>query len=116
MSLDFPKIQELSKNNVLARVVIVDFKGSAPRETGTSMLVGNASTFGTIGGGALEVEAIELGRKVIETCIAETRTYPLGPSLGQCCGGTVTIAVEPVENLILNINEHLLIKTNQQSC
>lgn len=47
---------------------------------------------GTIGGGALEWEAIRIARKLIEAGTTEhTQTFPLGPNLGQCCGGTVVL-------------------------
>lgn len=72
-------------------VEIIATRGSAPREAGTAMKVTPARTEGTIGGGALELEAIRHARAVLETGGEDTRTLPLGPGLGQCCGGAVTL-------------------------
>ena len=79
----------------VVRIMIADHKGSAPRETGTSMLVHDKGTLGTIGGGRLELDA--MARAVAQLgdgpAIA-IRRQPLGPSLGQCCGGSVTLVAE----------------------
>lgn len=85
---------ETLKSNVqlhgkVARVAIVDTKGSVPRETGTEMLVWEGGQLGTIGGGALEFQAIQ------EAFNGDyLKTIPLGPDLGQCCGGSVTLVNE----------------------
>lgn len=48
---------------------------------------------GTIGGGALEWEAIRIARALLVKGEATHRqTFPLGPDLGQCCGGVVTLS------------------------
>jgi xanthine dehydrogenase accessory factor len=47
---------------------------------------------GTIGGGALEWEAVGLARDMLISGTDQMqRVMPLGPDLGQCCGGTVTL-------------------------
>jgi xanthine dehydrogenase accessory factor len=67
-------------------------KGSTPREVGASMIIGPESQDGTIGGGALEYEATRLARDMlIAGQMQMRRTFPLGPDLGQCCGGAVTL-------------------------
>jgi xanthine dehydrogenase accessory factor len=68
-------------------------QGSAPREAGTRMLVGAAQVWGTIGGGHLEFKAIDAARDMLRSGEAATRSehVALGPSLGQCCGGAVTL-------------------------
>lgn len=67
-------------------------RGSAPRDAGTSMRVFADHIEGTIGGGALEWDAIRSAREMLETGNRHaTRTMPLGPDLGQCCGGSVTL-------------------------
>jgi len=66
-------------------------QGSVPREAGTRMLVTATEALGTIGGGHLELAAIELARARLtraDHTPQETR-HPLGPALGQCCGGVV---------------------------
>jgi xanthine dehydrogenase accessory factor len=75
-------------------VVEVDAaRGSAPREAGTRMLVAADESAGTIGGGHLELKAIDLARAMLGEADPAPRThdYPLGPALGQCCGGAVTL-------------------------
>jgi len=76
----------------VARVVIAAHDGSSPRETGTAMLVWAGGQSGTIGGGALEHQATLAARTQTQTCRIER--IPLGPALGQCCGGAVTLVTE----------------------
>ena len=74
------------------RVTIAEAKGSAPRGAGTAMLVHDDRITGTIGGGALEWEAMRIARDMLQTGTPKARhPFPLGPSLGQCCGGAVTL-------------------------
>ncbi|MGR3377891.1 xanthine dehydrogenase accessory protein XdhC [Salipiger abyssi] len=73
----------------VARVVVAGVAGSAPREVGAAMLVWEGGQSGTIGGGALELMAAEAAL----THEGLSR-HPLGPSLGQCCGGAVTLLTE----------------------
>ncbi|MBT2302162.1 xanthine dehydrogenase accessory protein XdhC [Variovorax paradoxus] len=69
-------------------------QGSAPREAGTWMAVWAEGLTGTIGGGQLEFQAIEESRAWLAggPAIEGVRRYPLGPSLGQCCGGVVFLS------------------------
>lgn len=86
-------------------VQVDDIKGSTPRETGTRMLVAADAVLGTIGGGHLEWQAIDLARHLLAEATPATssaaatgprlqKTYPLGPTLGQCCGGVVVLGFE----------------------
>lgn len=88
-------------HGIFARVTVLKSEGSAPREVGAWMLVGVSDQIGTIGGGALELDATRLARKLFENRVAspdtwmrEVKDYPLGPSLGQCCGGFVKLLFE----------------------
>jgi xanthine dehydrogenase accessory factor len=73
-------------------VVVLEARGSAPRGPGTRMLVSGGQTVGTIGGGHLELEAIREAHALLSSGIApHQKHYPLGPALGQCCGGAVTL-------------------------
>ena len=73
-------------------VEITATRGSAPRDAGTVMQVTAFDSSGTIGGGALEYAAIATAREMLKSDAPEmTRNYPLGPNLGQCCGGAVTL-------------------------
>ena len=73
-------------------VTVVKTAGSVPRGPGTQMQVWADRTTGTIGGGTLEWQAMEEARAMlVEGRDRATRTIPLGPALGQCCGGSVTL-------------------------
>lgn len=76
---------------VLVRVERV--RGSAPREVGAWMAVFAQDTVGTIGGGRVEWEAMAHARGLLQQGpqVPCMRSYPLGPSLGQCCGGEMTL-------------------------
>jgi len=80
-------------------VEVVRTQGSAPREHGARMLVSADETVGTIGGGHLELKAIAAARLLLAggRCDREERHFALGPSLGQCCGGAVTLAFAPLD-------------------
>ncbi|MCX7567342.1 xanthine dehydrogenase accessory protein XdhC [Sulfitobacter sp. F26169L] len=67
-------------------------RGSAPRDAGTAMRVTATDCTGTIGGGALEYRAIATARRLLAAGQTDhTETIPLGPGLGQCCGGAVSL-------------------------
>jgi xanthine dehydrogenase accessory factor len=69
-------------------------KGSTPREAGVSMLVTASAVHGTIGGGRLEWDAIARARDLLAGAeTAATLEVPLGPAVGQCCGGHVTLSL-----------------------
>lgn len=78
-------------------VTIVGVEGSAPREIGARMVVDPDRRFhGTIGGGMLEYQAIEAAARDARGGRDGFRLerMSLGPDLGQCCGGRVTLALE----------------------
>jgi len=73
---------------------LVSVRGSSPRAEGTFMVVGLGAIFGTIGGGALEYMVIDHARRLIAEGRAEqAMEVPLGPEIGQCCGGRVTVSL-----------------------
>jgi len=74
--------------------------GSSPRDAGTAMAVTSRATRGTIGGGTLEHRATAIARQMLRDGQEErSETFALGPSLGQCCGGRVSLRFsrKPVE-------------------
>jgi len=74
-------------------VTITRTRGSTPRGAGTQMQIFAEGQSGTIGGGALEWEATRLARAMLaDGRAALTRSFPLGPDLGQCCGGAVDLS------------------------
>ncbi len=82
------------------RITVAGTAGSAPREAGAQMMVWPDRTEGTIGGGALEWDAMAEARRMLaEGRTRHRATIPLGPALGQCCGGSVTLVWEVAEAL-----------------
>ena len=83
----------------LAMISVLATEGSAPRGAGTRMLVTANTLVGTIGGGQLEFRAVEQARAILGHAVGAWRVqdYPLGPLLGQCCGGRVRLLVEHVD-------------------
>ena len=90
-------------------VEVVGARGSVPRGPGTRMLVAVDESIGTIGGGHLELKAISAARALIAAhserpgsgagarFAAREQSFALGPSLGQCCGGTLTLSFAPLD-------------------
>lgn len=84
----------IAAHGTVARVVIAAHDGSSPREVGAAMLVWQGGQSGTIGGGALEYEATTRARAMLAAGGARLDREALGPKLGQCCGGAVTVLTE----------------------
>lgn len=79
-------------------VTVARAKGSTPREAGTVMLVSANAIHGTIGGGQLEFMAIDHARRMLAAGMAEENLeLPLGPEIGQCCGGHVRLELNRVD-------------------
>jgi len=84
----------LATNPTAIACELTSVRGSSPREQGAFMLVGKADIFGTIGGGALEHLVIAHARRLIANGEAEAAMeVPLGPEIGQCCGGRVSVSL-----------------------
>ncbi|MEO9649339.1 MAG: xanthine dehydrogenase accessory protein XdhC [Roseobacter sp.] len=81
-------------HGLVARVVVASVRGSAPREVGASMLVWATGSSGTIGGGALEHQAMQAARQLKTPGKHFLTKHALGPDLGQCCGGAVELFTE----------------------
>ena len=82
------------------RITVTRTAGSVPRGPGTQMMVWADRTTGTIGGGALEWQAMAEARAMLRDGRAAGKvTLPLGPALGQCCGGSVTLDFAVAEGL-----------------
>jgi len=85
------------EDGVLVRVEST--QGSAPREAGTWMAVWADGLTATIGGGQLEFQATKEARDLLAGTRAPfdgIQRYPLGPSLGQCCGGVMFLSYERI--------------------
>ncbi|WP_370208107.1 xanthine dehydrogenase accessory protein XdhC [Pararhodobacter marinus] len=86
--------RSVKTQGAVVRVVICAHQGSSPREAGAAMLVWADGQSGTIGGGALELDATQKARAMLPGGAARVEKIALGPSLGQCCGGAVTLGYE----------------------
>jgi len=91
MSFDLKSLAvAVAEHGRVTRVVVAEVSGSAPREVGAAMLVWDGGQSGTIGGGALELAAAARALKKGDWL----QKTALGPGLGQCCGGAVTLLAE----------------------
>ena len=107
---DWPAmLRTLAAAAPVAMVSVLATEGSAPRGAGTRMLVTAAAQRGTIGGGRLEYRAVEQARAILAHPAGTWRVqdYPLGPLLGQCCGGRVRLLIEHVDAAALGWIENL---------
>ena len=92
---DLPALQTaITRHGRIARIVVAATEGSAPREVGAAMLVWPNGQSGTIGGGALEWQAIQRARALLQKGGSDLTRQALGPGLNQCCGGAVTLLTE----------------------
>ncbi|MFG0788373.1 xanthine dehydrogenase accessory protein XdhC [Delftia tsuruhatensis] len=101
----FNKVEQGLAQGPLCWVEVMDSRGSVPRERGAWMAVFADRMAGTIGGGHLEFDAIDRARSLLrgwatpgeqgsqggQVATEHQHRYPLGPSLGQCCGGVVML-------------------------
>ena len=98
-------------------VTVVAAKGSVPRRPGTRMIVTADTLHGTIGGGHLEYKAIDIARGVIANRGASAlHRFPLGASLGQCCGGLAQLLFEPVRGSIRWIDTLVELRAKAIAC
>lgn len=89
----------LDAGGIVARCVIVSVKGSAPRAMGADMMIRSSGQSGSIGGGSLEYQVAQWARDKLNEVPhsgfkRHLRDFALGPDLGQCCGGHVSLMLE----------------------
>jgi len=88
----------LAANPAAVVAELTEVRGSSPRSAGTFMLIGPSGIIGTIGGGALEHMVIERARQVLRDGEhGDDLDVPLGPEIGQCCGGRVNVEMRVVD-------------------
>lgn len=99
MSQWIDQMRQLSREGSFAMVSVLASEGSAPRGPGTRMFVTAEGQQSTIGGGKLEFQAVEQARALLALPRGSWRIqdYPLGPLLGQCCGGRVRLLLEHID-------------------
>lgn len=79
-----------------AVATVIGYKGSTPRKGGAKMLVfEDGTSVGTIGGGAVEHHVIQRAREVCRSDVPAIVDKHLTHELGMCCGGAVTVLLEP---------------------
>ena len=86
-----------------ALVTVIEVRGHAPREAGAKMVVTAERSWGSIGGGNMEISAVQRARAmlaggdrtpaVMEFGLTEHVSTQHGR---QCCGGQVRLLVEPI--------------------
>lgn len=93
----------LEAHGTCAMVSVVKAEGSVPREEGARMIVTPQGFHGTIGGGTLEWKALAQAQALLgKPRAVKMLRQSLGPDLGQCCGGRVTLAIESFDSSGLN--------------
>ncbi len=97
-------VAELRQNREAGVLVTVtDVRGHAPREAGAKMVVAARRTWGSVGGGNLEAEAVRRGRALLEAGTSQPQSFeshlsdkaPIQHGV-QCCGGEVSVLLEPL--------------------
>ncbi len=82
----------LQRSEPAVLVSVSEAQGSTPRDAGTQMAVSATAISGTIGGGQLEWLATARAREILSGAIEPGPfEVALGPGIGQCCGGRVTL-------------------------
>jgi xanthine dehydrogenase accessory factor len=98
MAKVWARIREtIERHGTAGLLSVIGAAGSVPRETGARIVLQPAGGFyGSIGGGRLEYEAIAAAHATLRAGrgAAQFRDWPLGPNLGQCCGGMVKTLTE----------------------
>jgi xanthine dehydrogenase accessory factor len=99
MDMDFMRALEeaLKKNRCAVMATVVEARGSVPREAGAKMLVFlDGSTFGTVGGGAIEKHVTEEARKMLGEEGTRLLDLNLKNDLGMECGGEAKVYLESI--------------------
>lgn len=101
----------LKNHKDIVLIEVDQVHGSTPRDQGTWMLVSKTQIFDTIGGGQLEDMAIKHAREMLITTndMSSDMQIPLGPHIGQCCGGVVNLRFEVLEKTARVIREQVFL-------
>jgi len=102
----FQKLSTFNRSGLKAAFcLITNTSGSSPRKIGSKMIVYEDGTIdGTIGGGAIEKEVIDIAIEAIKTNKTQNIQYKLKEDLGMVCGGSMDVYIEPIlpnEKLII---------------
>ena len=101
---ELQRLREARTPAVIVTLAVV--RGHAPRNGGAKLVVSPDGLFGTVGGGNLEATAVDLAREMLAEGDGEPRllTVTLSDKVTteygvQCCGGEVTMLLEPVRTV-----------------
>ncbi len=109
-----PSLSTFLAHNRSVLVDMIEAKGSTPREAGTSMLVAEKAIWGTIGGGQFEYMAIDNARALLKGSGDAVMDIPLGPEIGQCCGGRTKLRFTLVSQQIAEALERRLARERDE--
>jgi xanthine dehydrogenase accessory factor len=102
----FDAIQYCEQNGLRYVIAtVLGAAGSIPRDQGSKMVITADTNFDSLGGGHLEFSVMNKAREMIASGQAGNHIehFPLGASLGQCCGGSVTVLMESFIQQGLNL-------------
>ncbi|MFP3982150.1 MAG: XdhC family protein [Desulfurivibrionaceae bacterium] len=87
-----------TENVPVVLAIVTESHGSSPQRSGAKMLIrADGSTIGTVGGGPVEKDVINLGRESINQRTGpRTMEFELDEKNGFLCGGRMRIYVEPL--------------------
>lgn len=96
--VSFDRLAALERSGAVGVVItVVDARGSTPRKAGARMVVlADGASEGTVGGGAVELRALEQARELLRDGVPRLLEIKLGPELGMCCGGSMRLYLEPL--------------------
>ena len=109
----------LEAGEPLALATVIEARGSTPRHAGATMLIRagtDPAIVGTIGGGRIEVEAIEAGVQVARGAPARLLERHLVRDLAMCCGGSMELYIEPVAPSRVALEEVVAAAAARQPC
>lgn len=81
-----------------ALATVIATRGSTPARVGAKLLLDeDGGVTGTVGGGRFEHVILDECREVMAAGVARTVERHLAHDLGMCCGGAMSVFIEPVE-------------------
>ena len=87
----------MARREPVVLVTVASTSGSAPGRPGAKMFVTRDSFLGTVGGGRLEMTALEHARSLLGAASGpEIVAYDTIQDLGMTCGGTMNLVYEPL--------------------
>lgn len=93
-------LAELSRDGIAAALCTIVFtSGSTPRKAGSKMIVrSDGKTFGSVGGGKLELQVREDALKAVDSGATLLKTYSTGEDNDMHCYGECQVFIDPLPN------------------